>query len=778
MNDHNGHEVQLTAYALGELSPDEVAAFEVTLTDEDCEQIEAIRDAASQLENALANEAPMRAPTVREGSASVSDQTPPLRLGLATDLEVPQDNRDASSLQISPFRPFPLLAAAAVVAGGITAGLVLNDQTQETNLSLQETEASQVIREEGREDTLPMHQPPAPRLGDEFREQVPRVEQKQQSVADAEHNELESNLLPADSLAAADAKRQNSADARDAFARTPSRGSSPAVAARSPAPALPTESAGGGGGGFGGGGDALTSLRRPAAAAEMLQRHRLGLTPESPEFRHARVQPPPNDREDYGHLEDNDFASPLVSPLSTFSVDVDTASYANVRRFLNDGQLPPKDAVRIEELVNYFTYSYPAPAVDAQVPFAADVVVTDSPWNAGNKLVRIGIQSAKPDAQTRPGANLVFLIDVSGSMNSPDKLPLVQQGQRRLASGLDDRDSLAMVAYAGNSGVVLPPTNGSETQTIEHAIDNLSAGGSTNGAAGIEQAYDMAASNFRPGGVNRVILATDGDFNVGTSDTGSLVRLVEERASQGIYLTVLGFGTGNLNDAMLEEISNKGDGNYAYIDSEQEAGRVLGDQLLSNIQTVAKDVKLQVEFNPAAVTSYRLIGYANRTMADEDFADDTKDAGDVGVAQQVTVIYEIVPAATAEAEPALDLKYQTPPTQRAGIDPSELATIKLRWKLPDAAKEQGTSELAEFVVGSSSVPFADADDDTQHAILVAGFGMMLRDSDDKGNLTWPGLMKLTSYLVASKDSDRDDPEMSRREEFRLMVERAAALAGE
>ena len=484
-------------------------------------------------------------------------------------------------------------------------------------------------------------------------------------------------------------------------------------------------------------------------------------------WRHA----PPDDREDYDHTRDNDFASPADAPLSTFSVDVDTASYANVRRFLTDGQLPPADAVRIEELVNYFDYDYPTPALDDSVPFAADVAVAGAPWARGHKLVRIGLQAADVDAEDRPGANLVFLVDVSGSMQSRDKLPLVQRGLRTMLGRLDGRDTVSMVVYAGDSGVALPPTPGDDHATIQKAIDGLTAGGSTNGAAGIEGAYGLARGNFRDGGVNRVVLATDGDFNVGTTDQGSLVRLVAEQARSGVYLTVLGFGTGNLNDAMMEEVSNKGDGFYAYIDGEREAERVLGERMLSTVQAVAKDVKVQVEFNPAAVSSYRLIGYANRVMPDRDFADDTKDAGDVGAGHQVTALYEVIPVGVKPAHwnvPASeDLKYQRPTTRRDDADPTELATVKLRWKAPDAPKEQGTSTKAEFVVKDADTPFAEADDDLRFAAAVAGFGMLLREGEHRGDLTWPILLD----LIEPMRRDGED-----RREFGDLVDRAARLS--
>ena len=838
MTDFQEQDVRLTAYALGELSPDEAAACEATLTDADREQVAAIRVTVSRLERALSEE-PLRAPTLREGDRDAPDQTPPLRLGLAP-------NPDADREWVNPFRPLPLLVAAALVAGGITAGLMLNEDAREVDLAREIMEDPKPSLDDGRNNAVelvnprdPEHQandgvaeraqiiPPQVTLAEPTKpaDERSRAEQSQdaqrqliafrfnEAIADARHALATNSLTEADTSlqrartarnvnsflfepeeqATFDAmigalerqlqerhqtvnnnqQRLSQASAEVEASRRDRREQVPAAASDSPStspPAAPAEAVAGG---FGGSGGLTSSQRSPAAFQAMQHRH---ADPYGVPGR-GGVQPAPVDREDYGHLVEQDFVSPLESPLSTFSVDVDTASYANVRRFLNDGELPPADAVRIEEMVNYFEYDYPKPDGGAGVPFAADVAVVDSPWS-GNQLVRIGLQATEPNAAERKGANLVFLVDVSGSMQSPDKLPLVQHGLRTLAAGLDERDSVAIVAYAGTSGVVLPPTNGGETEAITDAIDRLAAGGSTAGAAGITDAYDLARANFRQGGINRVVLATDGDFNVGTSDTGSLVRLVEERAKGGIYLTALGFGRGNLNDHMMETVTNQGDGTYAYVDSEQEADRVLGERLLSTVQTVAKDVKVQVEFNPAAVASYRLIGYANRIMPDRDFADDTKDAGDVGVGHQVTALYEIVPAGDASAEPATDLKYQIPTTRRADADPSELATIKLRWKAPDAPKEQGTSELAEFVVKDGNTSFAEADENTRFAALVAGFGMLLRDSEHAGDLTWPGLVELTAYLDALKLDDHAEPEAARREEFQFLVERAAALAGE
>ena len=719
--------------------------------------------------------------------------------------------------------------------------------------------------------------------------------------------------------------------------------------------------------------------------------------------------PPPTSREAYDRVTDNPFLAAIDNPLSTFSVDVDTASYANVRRFLTSGggSLPPPDAVRIEEMINYFDYDYAAPTFEPPLPpsrgerpgeggagtprateataastpptdarpspqpspwkgegadpsggasggapFAAHVEVAAAPWQPNHRLVRIGLKGYEVDAAARGPANLVFLLDVSGSMNSPDKLPLVKAGLLRLVDELGDSDRVAIVVYAGASGLVLDSTT--DRQAIRTAIDTLTPGGSTNGAAGIELAYDIAGRHFQKQGVNRVILCTDGDFNVGVTDRGQLTRLIEEKAKSGVYLSVLGFGTGNLQDATMEQLADKGDGNYAYIDSISEAQKVLVEQMAGTLVAIAKDVKLQVEFNPAKVQSYRLIGYENRVLAKEDFNDDTKDAGDIGSGHTVTALYEIVPADTAtdptptpkptpsgrgseaaadvhlqirlleteiaqhddhmararysadglakmnakrqalvdrlatlraaaaiapadaslrvvedrviaddrpiqpgdlvrtrmfellapgqwnvsrtavaqdgaialpvigrmhvagkhvgdvallvagkmherglaptaevvlleppidtpkptpsgrEADAAVDpLKYQAPAqVTEAAKASGELLTLKLRYKAPDAAKEQGTSELIEFPVADDGKPYAQASPDFKFAAAVAGFGMLLRDSPHKGNATYDAILELAGEGIAPGSDAR-----GYRTEFLDLVKRAKELSG-
>lgn len=442
----------------------------------------------------------------------------------------------------------------------------------------------------------------------------------------------------------------------------------------------------------------------------------------------------------YDYLIDNDFLRPTSDPLSTFSIDVDTASYSHVRNYLtNYRNMPPAGAVRIEELINYFPYQYAPPTDD--VPFAAHQMVATCPWNPEHQLVRIALKGKEIAQDRRPPSNLVFLIDVSGSMDSSKRLPLVQRGIRMLVEQLTENDRVAMVVYAGAAGVVLNSTTGEDKELILHALDRLKAGGSTNGGDGIKLAYSLAHQNFIPGGVNRVILCTDGDFNVGVTSNDELVRLVEAEAKKNVFISVLGFGMGNANDSMLELISNRGNGNYAYVDTDAEARKVLVEQMAGTLITIAKDVKIQVEFNPARVAAYRLIGYENRVMAAQDFNDDRKDAGEIGAGHCVTALYEIIPAGETVPSDAVDeLKYQTPqPSTEASPELSEeLLTLKIRYKDP----EGDTSELLSFPLLAADRAFSDADADFQFAAAVASFGMLLRDSKWKGNSTYDAVLEV------------------------------------
>jgi Ca-activated chloride channel family protein len=469
--------------------------------------------------------------------------------------------------------------------------------------------------------------------------------------------------------------------------------------------------------------------------------------------------------EGYAYIEENDFVSVTDDPLSTFSIDVDTASYANVRRFLNHGRLPPADAVRVEEMMNYFRYDY-APPTDGR-PFATHMEVCECPWNATHRLVRIGIKGYEMTQDERPSSNLVFLLDVSGSMGRQNKLPLVKQALRLLVGQLGENDRVAIVVYAGASGLALPSTTCDHKEPILSAMDRLHAGGSTNGAAGIALAYQVAVNNFIRGGTNRVILATDGDFNVGVSSRGELVRLIQGNAKSGVFLTVLGFGMGNIKDATLEQLADKGNGNYAYIDNLREAKKVLVEQMGGTLVTIAKDVKIQVEFNPLQVGSYRLVGYENRKMAHSDFHDDRKDAGEIGAGHTVTALYEIVPAMGDSRRPKVDpLRYQGRNAFKNAAFSGELLQLKIRYKHPDGAK----SSLLTFTVRDSDKTLSESSRDFCWATAVASFGMLLRDSRHKGNASFGSLL-----LLAEESVGRDPS--GRRAEFVRLVRKAMALAG-
>jgi Ca-activated chloride channel family protein len=428
--------------------------------------------------------------------------------------------------------------------------------------------------------------------------------------------------------------------------------------------------------------------------------------------------------ESYDHVEGSPFLEVATSPLSTFSIDVDTASYSNVRRLLNGGDLPPTGAVRIEEFVNYFSYNYPEP--DSGAPFAVDVEINEAPWNRDHRLVRIGLKGRELPAGERPSSNLVFLIDVSGSMQPADKLPLLRSAMKMLTNTLGANDSVAIVVYAGAAGLVLPATSASNRDAILDAITQLEAGGSTAGGSGIQLAYKTARQNFIRGGVNRVILATDGDFNVGITNQSDLVELIEREASDGVFLTVLGFGTGNYKDSTLEQLADKGNGNYAYIDTRHEARKVLVEEIGSTLVTIAKDVKIQVEFNPALVQAYRLIGYENRVLRDVDFNDDQKDAGEIGAGHTVTALYEVIPTGQAIDGPGVDpLRYQQPAARTDVAESGELFTLKLRFKQP----EGDVSELLTFNISDQGFILPAASADFRFAAAVAAFGMVLRESE-------------------------------------------------
>lgn len=469
--------------------------------------------------------------------------------------------------------------------------------------------------------------------------------------------------------------------------------------------------------------------------------------------------------EGYEHIIENPYLKASDNPLSTFSIDVDAASYSNVRRIINDGQLPPTGAVRIEEMVNYFSYQYPQP--QGNDPFSVNTEIAACPWNTKHQLALIGLQGKTIPYETLPASNLVFLVDVSGSMIEPDKLPLVQASLSLLVDQLRPQDRVSLVAYAGNAGLVLPSTSGENKIKIKEAIHQLEGGGSTAGGEGIQLAYKIARQNFVTGGNNRVILCTDGDFNVGLSSDDELENLIEKERASGVYLTVLGYGTGNYQDAKMQKLADKGNGNHAYIDGINEAKKVLVNEFGGTLFTIAKDVKLQVEFNPLKVRGYRLIGYENRLLAKEDFNNDKKDAGELGSGHTVTALYEIIPAGMQdEALDSVDaLRYQKPARQKTVKDyTGECMNIKLRYKQPDG----NTSMLIEHPVLDGMVAINNTSNNFRFAAAVAEFGLLLRDSKYKAEADFDQVHALAEN-AQGKDKE------GYRKEFVTLVENAALL---
>jgi len=492
--------------------------------------------------------------------------------------------------------------------------------------------------------------------------------------------------------------------------------------------------------------------------------------------------------EQYDPIVENAFLSPAEQPLSTFSIDVDTASYANVRRFLMSGRLPPPNAVRLEELVNYFRYDYPQPKEGE--PFSVNLEMAECPWREGHRLLRVGLQGKDVHRGERPQSNLVFLLDVSGSMDEPNKLPLVKQSLSMLVQELTENDRVSIVTYAGNAGLVLPPTSGDQKQKILASIESLAPGGSTHGSAGIQLAYDLAKEYFRKEGTNRVILATDGDLNVGVTSDEALVELIKEKAQGGTFLTVLGFGEGNLKDSKMEKLADNGNGIYAYIDGAREGRKVLVEQMTGSLITIAKDVKIQIEFNPAEVASYRLLGYENRILAAQDFNNDKKDAGEIGAGHSVTALYEIVPVGAKTAvEKAKDelpgtdpLKYQASgkgqttgesATEKPAVTDEqlteaaksgELLTLKLRYKEPDG----DTSKLLEYPLAEKGGSFNSASKEMQFASAVASFGMVLRQSEHRGTSNLAAVEEIATGATGKDDGGY-------RAEFVDLVKRSATM---
>jgi Ca-activated chloride channel family protein len=474
---------------------------------------------------------------------------------------------------------------------------------------------------------------------------------------------------------------------------------------------------------------------------------------------------PAEDNESYKGITENSFTNTVSTPLSTFSVDVDAASYSNVRRFINNGQLPPADAVRVEEMINYFNYNLAGPTDNS--PVAIHTELSSAPWNTKHRLLRIGLKAKTITTKNLPASNLVFLIDVSGSMNSANKLPLVQSSLKMLVDQLRPQDKVALVVYAGAAGVVLPSTGGDKKETIKNAIDNLSAGGSTAGGEGIKLAYKIAAANFIKTGNNRIILATDGDFNVGASSDDDMEKLIEKKRESGIFLSVLGYGMGNYKDSKMETLADEGNGNYAYIDNITEARKTLVSEFGGTLFTVAKDVKLQIEFNPAKVQAYRLLGYENRILNKEDFNDDKKDAGDMGSGHTVTAFYEIVPAGIKDdymvsVDP---LKYQKNENKVAASGSSEMMTIKFRYKEPVSS----VSKMSQAVVYDKPIDFNATSADFKFASAVAEVGMLLRDSKFKQKASF-------AHAIATARAGKGEDSEGYRSEFIRLAESAKLLS--
>lgn len=483
------------------------------------------------------------------------------------------------------------------------------------------------------------------------------------------------------------------------------------------------------------------------------------------QFRYEFYQPAPMNSEEYTKINEAAYKDTNYNPLSTFSIDVDTASYANLRKNLNNGMIPVADAIRIEEMLNYFEYDYKQPSGD--VPFTTNTEIGRCPWNEEHYLMTVGIQGRDVDKASLPKSNLVFLIDVSGSMDEPDKLPLLKNAFSKLVEALDEDDKVSIVVYAGTTGVVLDSVRGDKKDTILEAIESLEAGGSTGGAAGIELAYELAEENYIKGGNNRVILATDGDFNIGPSSVEELEDIITKKKESGIFLSVMGFGSGNLKDNRMETLADKGNGNYSYIDSTREARRVLVDEMAGTLLTIAKDVKIQIEFNPHSVESYRLIGYENRALADDDFKDDTVDGGELGAGHRVTAVYEIIPRNSSSGSDS-DLKYQTKNTNINLEYRNEICEVRLRYKEPAGDKSNEIKQVVSFQ--NTPVDGKNLSEDFYFAAAVTEFGMLLRNSQYLGNTTVDSILELAEKGLG-------DDEKGYRLEFMMLVDRYEELTG-
>ncbi len=750
---------RLTAYALGEMDPAERAEFEqwLRLQPEAQKAVEEIRATAALLGTALADEPefasageitnaaqkPLAAAAIIAGKDwRVLDGGPASTSAPAVD-EYRKKRNKLLSFPALYYMTASLAAACFAVMFFTSAEYQAKEQKRyiemnEAMASGLRAKAASAQAEEARRDEIVKRAENDAKRRQEF------------SVTLA----LPSAPPPPLEVAASQVPAAQDAILKlDSFQVAPAPASAPAVAgAPAPVPAFAQT--------YGYSGPNVTGVAR---APRM--RSSLGQTLSASAVNLPQTEPA--NTEGYARTPENPFLTVTQNPLSTFSVDVDTASYANVRRFLRGKRLPPPAAVRIEELVNYFPYRYAPPAGGA--PFAAHMEVASAPWAPDHRLVRIGLKGREVSDAARPSANLVFLLDVSGSMNQPNKLPLVQQSLRMLVEKLRADDRVAIVVYAGASGMALPSTPVREKAKILGAIDALRADGSTNGAAGIQLAYDIAKANFISSGVNRVVLATDGDFNVGVSSEGELTALIEEKAKSHVFLSVLGFGMGNLKDSTLEQLADKGNGNYAYIDTLAEVKKTLVEQAGGTLVTIAKDVKLQVEFNPAVAQAYRLIGYENRLMRKEDFNNDKIDAGEIGAGHTVTALYEVIPVGVPlpEANSVDALKYQKTDDRAARTAAStsgELLTLKVRYKEPTG----DVSSKLEFPLRDTGKEFADASADFKFAAAVASFGMTLKNSPFRGEV------KLPEIAHWAREGTSDDPG-GYRAEFVELVNEAATL---
>jgi len=703
-NERFNDDPQLTAYALGELEGDERATVEARVRSDAAARaaVEEIRVAAARLERALAEE------TEREEKREAAKAGDPYRQGKRGHaLRFPQVYYVIGGLAAACFAVVVALQEPEAPVKERERKVYREVAVDSIMVAMPEADAASRGEEQSRESK------PFPQSGDVFAVEMPAVDASSAGLVEANREKA---------MAVLTAKRT----AEDFY-------NSLTIGGGATFGAAPAESASmlAKGHGEQRAEDAAPAVVSTAFKAGVLKRGSVAVRLRNGGGQGAAMMLKAT-AEAYAYRAESGFVSARENPLSTFGADVDTASYANVRRFIERGEEPPVEAVRIEEMVNYFPYRYEAPG-DEGAALAANIEVAEAPWAAGHRLVRIGLKGREVTAAARGAANLVFLLDVSGSMEAENKLPLVKESMRLLLKRLRADDRVAIVTYANGSSLALGATPVAKEREILAAIDGLAAGGSTNGGMGLQLAYEVARANFVEGGINRVVLCTDGDFNVGVTSEGELVRLIEEKAKMGVFLTVLGFGMGNLKDSVLQQIANRGNGSYGYVDTRREAEKLLVEQATGTLLTIAKDVKLQVEFNPARVAAYRLIGYERRALAKEDFADDKTDAGEIGAGHAVTALYEVVPAGANHGPMVGEVEALRYAPARVVVDvprevADELLTVKVRYKAPAGTE----SRRLEFPVKDGGAGFAGASGDFKFAAAVAAFGMVLRDSEHKG----------------------------------------------